>query len=44
MNTNRSGSNVDSPEWIKNKKAIINPINTKDNKCSQYAVTVALNH
>ena len=34
MNTNRGGSNVDSPEWIKNKKATINPINTKDNKCS----------
>ena len=26
------------------KKAIINPINKKDNKCFQYDVTVALNH
>ena len=34
----------DSPEWIKNKKATINPKNTKDNKCIQYSITVALNH
>ena len=26
------------------KKATINPGNNKDNKCFQYAVTVALNH
>ena len=26
------------------KKATINPINKKDNKCFQYAVKVALNH
>ena len=26
------------------KKATINPKNTKDNKCFQYALTVALNH
>ena len=31
--------------WLdKNKKATINPTNTKDNKCFQYAVTVELNH
>ena len=29
---------------MKNKKATINPINKKDNKCFQYAVTVSLNH
>ena len=28
----------------KQKKAAINPINKKVNKCFQYAVTVALNH
>ena len=43
-NPNCSGSYIDSPDWIKNKKAIINPINTKDNKRFQYAVKVALNH
>ena len=34
---------LDSPDWIKNKKAAINPINKKDN-CFQYAVTVSLNY
>ena len=24
---------IDSPDWIKNKKATINPINKKDNQC-----------
>ena len=42
VNLNRGGSYIDSPDWIKNKKATINPINKKDNKCFQYAVTVAL--
>ena len=40
---NRSGSYIDSPEWLKNKKATINPKN-KDNKCFKYAITAALNH
>ena len=31
-------------DWIKNKKAAMNNINKKDNKCFQYALTVALNH
>ena len=44
INLNRSGSYIDSPDWIKNKKATINLINKKDNKCFQYTVTVALNH
>ena len=35
---------MDSPEWIKNKRAAINPINKKFNKCFQYAITVALSH
>ena len=38
---NRGGSYIDSPEWLKNK-ATINPKNN-DDKCFQYAVTVALN-
>ena len=33
-----------SPDWIKNKRATINPINKKDNKSFQYAVTVTLNY
>ena len=44
INLNCGGSYIDSPDWIKNKKAMINPINKKDNKCFQYAVTVALKH
>ena len=43
INPNRGGSYIDSHDWIKNKKATINPING-DDKCFQYAATVALNH
>ena len=35
---------LDSADWIKNKKATLNPINKKDNSCFQYPVTVALNY
>ena len=38
------GSYIGSPDQIKNKKAAINPINKKGNKCFQYSVTVALNY
>ena len=34
---------IDSPEWLENQKAIINPKNN-DDKCFQYALTAALNH
>ena len=44
INPNCGGSYIDSPDWIKKQKTIINPINKKDNKCSQYVVTVALNY
>ena len=44
INFNCGGSYIDSPDWMKNKKAPINPINKKDSKCFQYAVTVALNY
>ena len=29
INPSRGGSYIDSPDWIKNKKATINPINKK---------------
>ena len=32
INLNRGGSHTDSLEWIKNKKATINPVN-HDDKC-----------
>ena len=44
INLNRGGSNIDSPEWIKDKKETTNPINKKDNKCFHYVVRVASNH
>ena len=40
----RGKSYIESPEWISSKKPTINPKNTKDNKCFQYVITVALNH
>ena len=39
---NRGGSYIDSPKWLKDKKSTTNPKNN-DNKCFQYAVTLALN-
>ena len=50
INFNRGGSYIDSHkfssyiDWIKNKKATINPSNKNDSKYFQYAVTVALNY
>ena len=43
-NVKSGGSYIDSSDLIKNKKATLNPIDKKDNKCFQYAVTVVLNH
>ena len=44
VSLSRGGSYIDSPKWLKNRKATINPQNKKDDKRFQYAVTVALNH
>ena len=43
LNVRHGGSYIDSPDWIKKKKRLINRKN-KDDKCFQYAVTVALNY
>ena len=43
ISLNIGGSYIDSPDWIKHRKAIINSKN-KDNECFKYAITVALNH
>ena len=43
ISLNRGGSYIESPKWLKNKKATITPKNDGD-KCFQYAVAVALNH
>ena len=42
VNFKRGGSYIDSPNWIKKKKATINPKN-EDNKCFQYTATIAWN-
>ena len=39
---NRGGSYIDAPKWLKDKKSTKNPKNN-DDKCFQYAVTLALN-
>ena len=41
---NRGGSHMKSPEWVSVKDATINPENKKDDKCFQYALTVAFNY
>ena len=43
VNFRRSSSYIDSSDWIKKKKATINPKN-KDDKCFQHAVSIALNY
>ena len=43
VSSSRGGSYIDSPKWLKNKKAIINPKNN-DGKCFQYDLTAALNY
>ena len=43
VSLSRSGSYIDSPKCLKNKKTTINPKN-KDDKCFQYTLTVALNY
>ena len=40
----RLGSYIKAPKLIKNKIATINPQNKDDDKCFQYAITIALNY
>ena len=40
---NGAGSYIDSPKWLKNRKATINAKNN-ENKYFQYALTAALNY
>ena len=44
ISLNRGSSYIKSPEWIKNKGVTINPKNTKDNNCFQYAIIDVLNY
>ena len=43
ISLSRGGSYIDSPKWLKDKKATINPKNN-DDRCFQYALTVALHY
>ena len=43
VSLSRGGSYIDSPKWLKNKKATINPKDNYD-KCFQYALTVVLKY
>ena len=44
ISLNRGSSYIKSPKWIKNKRLTINPKNTKDNNCFQYAIIATLNY
>ena len=41
---NKVSTYIQSPAWLIPKKCTINPQNKNDNKCFQYAVTIALNY
>ena len=43
ISISRGGSYIDSPKWLKDKKSTVNQKKKNDNKCFQYAVTLALN-
>ena len=40
----RGISYIESPKWLTDKKATINPKNTKCSACFAYSIIVALNH
>ena len=42
LSISKGGSYIESPKWLKDKKCIVNQKNN-DNKCFQYATTLALN-
>ena len=44
ISLNRGSSYINYPEWIKNKGVTINPKNTKNHMCFQYAITAGLNY
>ena len=43
ISLNRGGSYIDSPNWIKHKKATINP-KSKDKKCFRDPTVASLNY
>ena len=44
ISLNRGSSYIKCDKWLKNKGVKINPKNTKNNSCFQYAITAALDY
>ena len=44
ISLNRGGSYIESPEWLKDKRATLHPKNKNNDKHFHYAITAALNH
>ena len=44
ISLNRGSSYIKCLDWLKSKRVTINPKNSKDNKCFQYAIIAALNY
>ena len=44
IDINRSRSYIETPKWLEDKKATINPKNMNDDNCFQYSITIALDH
>ena len=44
ISLNRGSSYIESPEWLHNKGVTINPKNTKNNNCFEYAISASLNY
>ena len=44
ISLNRGSSYIKSFEWLYNKGVTLNPKNSKDSNCFQYAIIAALNH
>ena len=40
----RGESYIETPKWLKNKKATINPKNINDGNCFQYSIPFTLDH
>ena len=40
----RGASYIESPDWLKNKKCVINQKNINDVYCFMYSITIALDH
>ena len=44
LNLTPGSSHLPLPDWISNKKAVINPKNEEDEECFKWAIITALHH